>query len=180
MKTAALNPILRQFGLGLAIFAVVLAASLPLAFVDEGLALGAAVGVASVMIALQARRLRIAMMIATLLAVLGAFGTAHSIHLAMGTAPTPRLGQLAPAAGPFGYGAAATILNERAAAAPAAVVMPTRAEIVRADGTRTALPLPAGWALPAVLFLFWALGYGLVAANRALIRWFGRALGPAA
>src|SRR5258706_9837373 len=107
---AALQPIARQLGLGLAIFAAVLAASLPLALVSEGLALGAAVGVGSVMIALLARRFRFTLMIAALLAVLGAFGTSHSIHLALRDVPeAQRLAALMPAAGLNGSSAPITL-----------------------------------------------------------------------
>lgn len=174
MTLAALHPIARQLGFGLAIFAAVLAASLPLAFISEGLALGAAVVVASVMIALLARRLRIALMIAALLAVLGAFGAAHSIHIAVRHAPeAQRLAALVPAAGIIGESV------HRAAAYPLAVMMSSRAEFVRADGSRGALPLPGFWAFPAALFVLWALGYGLVVAARAAARRLNRALDAA-
>jgi len=178
---AAFQPFARQLGLGLAIFAAVLAASLPLAFLSEGLALGAAVGVGSVMIALLARRLRLTLMAAALLAVLGAFGTSHSIHLALRDAPeAQRLAALVPAAGLHASPSAATMFGERGSAIPATLVLPARIETIGRDGTRSALPLPAGWAFPAALFLLWALGYGLIAGIRASVRWFNRALDTAA
>lgn len=172
---AAFQPFARQFGLGLAIFATVLAVSLPLAFVSEGLALGAAVGVGSVMIALLARQLRFTLIIAALMAVLGAFGTSHSIHLALRDVPeAQRLAALMPAAGLNGSSAA--MFGDRGGAAPAMVVLPVRAEIIGRDGTRSALPLPAGWAFPAALFILWALGYCLIAAGRVAARRLSRAL----
>jgi len=155
----------KQLGLGLAIFAAVLAAALPLAFVSEGFALAAAVGVGSVLVALLARRLRIALLIATLLAVLGAFAATHSIHLSLGEpAHHTRLAALAPAAGIVTRG-------ERALPMATVVVMPVRAELGGA-------PLPiAGWAFPAALFLLWASGFAAISLNRALARWLWRRFG---
>jgi len=181
MNATAINAALRRLGLGAAIFAAVLLASLPLAFVDQGLALGAAVGSASVMIALLARRLQIALMAAALMAVLGAFAATHSIHIAMGHPPAAtRLAQIAPAAGPVRETAAASVmLRDRSSVAPAALVLPARAEFVAADGTRSSMPLPAGWTLPLALFVLWALGYGLVAMGRRFARRLTRVLAPA-
>lgn len=149
----------KQIALGLAIFAGILAPSLPFAFVSEGLALATAVGVGSVLVALLARRLLIALLIATLLAVLGAFATAHSIHVALETpGVTIRLANLAPAAG-VAMGAAPT------PAVPAVIVFPARADF----GSQT-VPV-AGWAFPGALFVLWALGFAAIRANRALVRW---------
>ena len=152
MNAAAFVPAFRQIGLGASTFGVVLAVSLPLALVDRGMALGAAVGVASVLIALFARRLRIALMAAALLAVLGAFAATQSIHMARHEAPMPqRLALIAPAAGTPNDPAASVVLRDREAS-PTALILPARAEIVAADGTRSSVTLPAGWTMPAGLF----------------------------
>ena len=157
----------RQLGSGFAIFAVVLAASLPLAFVSESLALAVAVGVGSVFLALLARRLRIALLIATLMAVLGAFGASHSIHLAVRDAPGMRaLGDLAPAAG-------VAIRGE--GPMPAAMMMPPRVSMIAA-GERTPL---AGWAFAPALFALWAVGFAAILLNRALLHWVWRRFGAA-
>jgi hypothetical protein len=154
---------LKQLALGLAIFAGVLASAIPFAFFSEGLALGAAVGVGSVLVALLARQLRIALLTATLLAVLGAFAASHSIHVAQQPGPFPiRLAALAPASGETAARPARPLL------VAAAVVTPVRTEI---GGTR--LPL-AGWAFPAALFAFWMLGFAAIVANRKLARWAWR------
>ena len=177
MNATAFNPALRRLGSGAAIFALVLAVSLPLAFVDQGLALGAAVGVASVLIALLAQRLQIALMAAALMAVLGAFAAAQSVHIAMGNPPAvTRLAQMAPAAGTLTDTAATTVvLRDRSITAPEALVLPARAEFVGADGTRSSMPLPAGWSLPIALFVLWSLGYGLIALSRIAARRINRA-----
>jgi hypothetical protein len=155
-------PLAKQIALGLAIFAGILAASLPLAFVSEGLALTTAVGVGSVMVALLARRLLIALLIATLLAVLGSFAATHSVHLSQKSPTVPaRLTALAPAAGP--NAAAATT-----AAPPEAIVLPVRVHI---GGDRVPI---AGWAFPGALFLLWAVGFAAIRANRQLARWLLR------
>lgn len=181
MNATAFKPALRRLGHGAAIFGAVLLASLPLAFVDQGLALGAAVGAASVMIALLARRLQIALMAAALMAVLGAFAATQSIHIAMGNPPAAnRLAQIAPAAGPVGETTAASVmLRDRSSLAPAALVLPARAEFMTADGTRSSMLLPAGWSLPLALFVLWALGYGLIALSHRFARRITRALAPA-
>ena len=159
-------PLAKQIALGLTIFVAVLSASLPLAFVSEGLALSAAVGVGSVMVALLARRLMIALLIATLLAVLGAFAAAHSVHLSQMPPSVPlRLAALAPAAGPSAPAA-------RAAPAPAAIVLSVRAEL---GGERVPI---AGWAFPGALFALWALGYVAIRANRAAALWLWRRFAP--
>jgi len=155
-------PLGKQIALGLAIFAAVLAAALPLSLVSEGLGLAAAVGVGSVLIALLARRLRIALVIATLLAVLGAFGAAHSIHLSRpGPIHTIRLASLSPASGETQAGTATPL-------PPAAVVSPVRIEYI---GTRTPI---AGWAFPGALFALWAFGFVAIRLNRAFARWLWR------
>jgi hypothetical protein len=149
-----------QLLLGLAIFAGVLGSALPFAFVSEGLALAAAVAVGSVLVALFARRRRIALMVATLLAVLGAFAATHSVHLALqqpNSFPIP-LAALAPAAGE-------TSRLARPAQLATAVATPVRTEI---GGIR--IPV-AGWAFPAALFVFWVVGFAAMAANRQLARW---------
>jgi hypothetical protein len=152
----------KQLALGLAIFAGVLAAAIPFAFFSEGMALAAAVGVGSVLVAIFARRLRIALVIATLLAVLGAFAATHSIHVALQPSNFPiRLSALAPASGE-------TLRNARPVQLATAVLLPTRTEI---GGTQ--IPL-AGWALPAALFVFWMLGFAAIVANRKLARWMWR------
>jgi len=163
--SAAALGLAKQLGLGLAIFAAVLAAALPFAFISEGLALGAAVCIGSVLVALLARRLRIALMIATLLAVLGAFAATHSIHLALHDTTVPiRLAALAPASG-------AETRGSPAIAMPAVVVMPVRAEL---GSGSTSL---AGWAFPGALFALWAAGFAAIAASGALARWLWRRLG---
>ena len=161
-RGAATPPFAKQIGLGFAIFATVLAAALPLALVSEGLALAAAVGVGSVLIALLARRLCIALLIATLLAVLGAFAAAHSVHLSV-REPVGhfQLAALAPGAG-------TDAKTERALRVSVAFVLPVRAEI---GGER--IPV-AGWAFPAALFALWAIGFAAIALNRALVRWLWR------
>jgi hypothetical protein len=162
----------KQLGLGLAIFAAVLAASLPFAFVSDGLALAAAVGVGGVLVAPLARRRRVVLLIATLLAVLGAFGATHSIHLSVGeAADARRLGDLAPAGG---------IAGPNARAVPAALTYPARVEIVGSGGERISLAPLAAWAFPGALFALWALGFAAIAANRALLRWLWRRFGAAA
>ena len=153
--------LVRQLAMGLGIFAGVLAASVPLVFISEGLALAAAVGLGAVLVALLARRLLIAPMIAALLAVLGAFATAHSVHLARTETTVPiRLAELAPAAGLHG-GAPPAI----------AVVMPIQAQF----GSQR-VPI-AGWAFPAALFALWAAGFGAIRATQLLVRWLLRKYG---
>lgn len=152
----------KQIALGLAIFAAVLAPALSLALVSEGLGLAAAVGVGSVLLALLARRLRIALVIATLLAVLGAFAAAHSVHLSREGHIYPlRLAALAPASGEAQAGTATPL-------PPAAVVAPVRIEYI---GTRTPI---AGWAFPGALFALWAFGFVAIRLNRAFARWLWR------
>lgn len=151
----------KQLFLGVAIFAGVLAASLPFALVSEGVALGAAVGVGGVLVAIFARRLRIALMIATLMAVLGAFAATHSVHLALHPNGFPnRLAVLAPAAGETSRPA-----RPAQPATAIAIATPVRTEI---GGTR--IPV-AGWAFPGALLLFWVVGFAALAANRKLARW---------
>jgi len=157
----------KELGSGLVIFAAILAASLPLAFVSERLALAVAVGVGSVFLALLARRLRIALLIATLMAVLAAFGASHSIYMAMRDAPGTRvLGDLAPAAG---------VATPGEAPMPAAIVSPPRVSVIAA-GLRTPL---AGWAFAPALFALWAVGLAAIVLNRALLRWLWRRVGAA-
>jgi hypothetical protein len=152
----------KQIALGLAIFAAVLAAALPLTLISEGLGLAAAVGVGSVMVALLARRLRIALVIATLLAVLGAFAAAHSVHLAReGQIHPIRLAALSPAAGETQAGTATPL-------PPAAAVAPVQIQFI---GTRTPI---AGWAFPGALFALWAFGFAAIRLNRAFARWLWR------
>ena len=149
----------KQMALGLGIFAGILAASVPLVFVSEGLALAAAVGVGAVLVALLARRLLLAPLIAALLAVLGAFATAHSVHVARNETTVPiRLAELAPAAGLQAGGAPPVV----------AVALPARADL---GGGRVPI---AGWAFPAALFLLWAGGFGAIRATRAFARWLWR------
>ena len=157
--TPAKPNLVKQMALGLGAFAGILAASLPLVFISEGLALAAAVGVGAVLVALLARRLLIAPLIATLLAVLGAFAAAHSVHVARNETIVPiRLAELAPAAGLQAGGAPPAI----------AVMLPVRAEL---GGARVPI---AGWAFPAALFVLWAAGFGAIRASRALARWLWR------
>jgi hypothetical protein len=158
--TSAARPgLAKQLALGLGIFAGILAASVPLVFISEGLALAAAVGAGAVAVALLARRLLIAPLVAALLAVLGAFATSHSVHVAHQQPSVPiRLGEIAPAAGLEAGGAPPVI----------AVALPSRAEF---GGTR--LPI-AGWAFPAALFALWALGFGAIRATSAFARWLWR------
>jgi hypothetical protein len=159
-RGSALRPLtlVKQLALGLAIFAGVLAASVPLAFVSEGLALGAAVAVASVLVALLARRLRISLLVATLLAVLGAFATSHSVHLAQQSpAIQIRLADLSPGTG-LGMG-------EAPAPPPAVVVLPPRIMLAG-----ELVPIGA-WVFPSALFLLWAVGFAAIRASGALARW---------
>jgi hypothetical protein len=178
MNAAAFVPAFRQIGLGASTFGVVLAVSLPLALMDRGMALGAAVGVASVLVALFARRLRFALIAAALLAVLGAFAATQSIHMARHHAPSPQgLAQMAPAAGTPNDPAASIVLRNRdRETAPASLILPARAEIVAADGTRSSLTMPAGWTVPAALFVFWIAMCGVIAGGRIAARHVNRAL----
>jgi hypothetical protein len=155
----------KQLGAGLGIFVVVLAASVPLAFVSEGLALAMAVAVGSVFLALVAQRLRIALVVATLMAVLGAFAASHSIHLARRDLAPP-LAELAPAAG-------ATVYGERTANAIQAAMIAAPRLTLTAGGERVPV---AGWLFPGALFALWAAGFAAIALNRALLRWLWRAL----
>lgn len=156
--------LVRQLAMGCGIFAGVLAATLPLAFVSEGLALAAALALGAVLVALLARRLLVAPLIAALLAVLGAFAAAHSVHLARTENTVPiRLAELAPAAGLEAGGAPPAI----------AVVLPVHAQL---GGERVPI---AGWTFPAALFVLWAAGFGAIRANRALARWLWQALASA-
>ena len=151
--------LVKQMALGLGIFAGILATSVPLVFISEGLALGAAVGVGAVAVALLARRLLIAPLVAALLAVLGAFATSHSVHIAYQEPAVPiRLSELAPAAGLQAGGAPPLV----------AMALPSRAEL-----GSTRVPV-AGWAFPAALFALWALGFGAIRATRAFARWLVR------
>lgn len=151
--------LVKQMVLGLGIFAGILATSVPLVFISEGLALAAAVGVGAVAVALLARRLLIAPLIAALLAVLGAFATTHSVHIAHQEPAVPiRLSELAPAAGLQAGGAPPLV----------AVALPSRADF---GGTRVPV---AGWAFPVALFALWALGFGAIRATRAFARWLWR------
>lgn len=163
----------RQIGLGLAIFAAVTAVSLPLALVSEQLALGAAVAVGGVFVALFARRLRIALLIAALMAVLGAFGATHSIHLSRGDAADLRnLAAIAPSAGPARgqpEGVAAAVTRS-GALQPAALMLPSRIAATGGDGRRVSVAAPSGWALPAMLFALWVLAYAAVLSGRYLLR----------
>lgn len=159
VPTAARPGLLRQFALGLGVFALVLAVAVPLALISEGLALAGAVAVGAVAVAVFARRLLIAPLVAALLAVLGAFAVAHSIHVARQDATVPiRFADLAPAAGLQAGGAPPVV----------AAVLPTRAEI----GT-TRVPI-AGWAFPAALFALWAAGFAAIRAAHASARWLLR------
>lgn len=152
----------RQLAMGLGIFVGVLAASVPLVFISEGLALAVAVGLGAVLVALLARRMLIAPLIAALLAVLGAFATAHSVHLARTETAVPiRLADLSPAAG----------LQAGDAPPAIAVMLPAQAQL----GSRR-VPV-AGWAFPAALFALWAAGFGAICANRAFVRWLVRKFG---
>ncbi len=71
---------LRQLVLGSEVFAGILAVSVPLIFVSKGLALGAAIGLGVLLVALLARRLLLTTLIAAVLAILGALATAQSVH----------------------------------------------------------------------------------------------------
>jgi disulfide bond formation protein DsbB len=151
-----------QIRSGFGIFAIVLIVSLPLAFVSQRLALAVAVAVGSVFLALLARRLRIALLLATLLAMLGAIGAAHSVHLYREPSPSS-LAQLAPAAG--------AVPGTRAAKA----VIPTTSRVssAHANGVRTEI---LGWLFPGALFTLWAIGLAAVTLNRAVLRWIRRVL----
>ncbi len=151
--------LLKQIALGLGIFALILAVSVPLATVSEGLALAAAVAVGAAAVALFARRLLIAPLVAALLAVLGAFAAAHSVHISQLEPAVPiRLADLAPSSG-FQAGGAPPVV---------AITYPARAEI-----GETRVPI-AGWAFPAALFALWALGFGAIRAVHAFARWTWR------
>lgn len=158
-RAPARPTLVKQMALGLGIFAGILATSVPLVFISEGLALGAAVGVGAVVVALLARRLLIAPLVAALLAVLGAFATSHSVHMAYQEPAIPiRLSELAPAAGLQAGGAPPLV----------AMALPSRADI-----GATRVPV-AGWAFPAALFALWALGFGAIRATQAFARWLVR------
>ena len=151
--------LLRQLALGLGIFALILAVSVPLATVSEGLALAAAVAVGAIAVALLARRLLIAPLIAALLAVLGAFAAAHSVHISRLEPAVPiRLADLAPSSG-FQAGGAPPVV---------AITYAARAEI-----GETRVPI-AGWSFPAALFVLWAAGFGAIRAVHAFARWTWR------
>ena len=151
--------LVEQMALGLGIFAGILAASVPLVYISEGLALAAAVGLGAVLVALLARRLLVAPLIATLLAVLGAFAAAHSVHVSRNETTVPiRLAELVPAAGFQAGGAPPAI----------AAMLPARAEL---GGQRVPI---AGWAFPAALFVLWAAGFGAIRASRTAARWLWR------
>ncbi len=159
LPPAARPGLLRQFALGLGVFALVLAVAVPLALISEGLALAGAVAVGAVAVAVFARRLLIAPLVAALLAVLGAFAVAHSIDVARQDATVPiRFADLAPAAGLQAGGAPPVV----------AAVLPTRAEI-----GATRVPI-AGWAFPAALFALWAAGFAAIRAAHASARWLLR------
>lgn len=148
--------LLKQLALGLGIFALILAVSVPLAMVSESLALAAAVALGAVAVALLARRLLIAPLVAALLAVLGAFAAAHSVHIArLETAVPIRLTDLAPSSG-FQAGGAPPVV---------AITYQAHAAI---GGTRVPI---AGWAFPAALFALWAAGFGAIRAVHAGARW---------
>lgn len=162
---AAKPSLVRQLAMGLGIFAGILAASVPLVFISEGLALAVAVALGAVLVALLARRLLVAPLIAALLAVLGAFAAAHSVHLANTEPAVPiRLAELAPASGLWAGGAPPAT----------AVVMQVEA---RFGSERVPL---SGWVFPAALFTLWAAGFGTIRANQIIIRWLLRKFGPRA
>lgn len=151
--------LLKQLALGLGIFALILVVSVPLAMISEGLALAAAVAVGAAAVALLARRLLIAPLVAALLAVLGAFAAAHSVHVSRLEPAVPiRLADLAPASGLQAGGAPPLV----------AITLPSRAEI---GGTRVPI---AGWAFPAALFALWAAGFGAIRAVHTFARWTWR------
>ncbi len=72
--------LLRQLAMGSCVFAGILTVSVPLVLVSKGLALGTAVGLGVLLVALLARRLLVTPVIAAVLAILGAFATAQSVH----------------------------------------------------------------------------------------------------
>ncbi|MCW5773613.1 MAG: hypothetical protein KIT16_18370 [Rhodospirillaceae bacterium] len=175
-SAAAITAFGREIGLGVVIFASVSAVALPLAFISEGLALGAAIALGSVLIALLARRLRIALLIAALLAVLGAFGATHSISVKHGDAADPqRLAAMAPASG-IARPAPAERRADRNLFQPATMMLPTRIAATGLDGEKISLTAPPSWALPALLFALWAAGYVALLAAIGLLRRLWRSL----
>src|SRR5690242_12321088 len=98
VPSASISPtakpsLLRQLAMGCGVFAGILTVSVPLVFVSKGLALGAAVGLGVLLVALLARRLLVTPVIAAVLAILGAFATAQSVHASYTDTAVPiRLG----------------------------------------------------------------------------------------